>query len=390
MIAADSPYEIVREAAALRDRGINPDRWARLLALLSGWCANGNVPAVGLLLIRRGVTAGPILLGRCSPAPDARTIGDDAIFLVASLTKPVVALGALILIERGLLCLDDRVIRFLPEFGREGKRPVTVRHLLTHSSGLPDLPADNMELRSAQAPLEVFLERACCAVPAFPAGCGVQYQSLGFMVMGEIIRQVAEQPCWQFLHDEIFEPLGMHDTALGAPAGWCGGPAPKADRIVDVRLPPEQHLAPQGNWNSRYWRTLGAPWGGLLSTPADLGRFASLVLNGGRAASGRQILSPAAIAASTVNQVDYLRGIPEDDRRCRGWGFGWRMNWPGHASSFADFLGPRAFGHWGATGTLMWIAPDLDACCVLLTTQPQEPGGGYLSRASNAVVATLV
>jgi len=66
------------------------------------------------------------------------------------------------------------------------------------------------------------------------------------------------------------------------------------------------------------------------------------------------------------------------------------LNWPGHSANFGDLLGPRSYGHWGATGTVCWIDPDLEAFCILFTTQPQEPQGMFLARLSNAVAAAMV
>jgi CubicO group peptidase (beta-lactamase class C family) len=104
----------------------------------------------------------------------------------------------------------------------------------------------------------------------------------------------------------------------------------------------------------------------------------------------RTILSPAAARAMTTNQLQFMAAVPEADRRTRPWGLGWRLNWPGHSASFGDLLGPRTFGHWGVTGTLVWIDPDADAYLVLFTTQPQEPEGRYLARISNMVCAAMV
>lgn len=384
------PFEIAAAPNDLRKFGIDPDRWRRVVELISGWCQRDEIPAAGLLVARRGATPGVQMFGRQSPAAGAPRLADDAIFLVASITKPIVAMGALLLVERGLMSLDERVEQYLPPFGTQGKRNITIRHLLTHTSGLPDMLPDNRELRAAHAPLAAFVEGTGRAEPHFPAGHGMQYQSMGLAVLAEIIQQVAGKPCARFLHDEFFEPLQMGDTALGAPEDWFVGKNPKVDRIADIRLPAEQQELPQANWNSAYWRKLGAPWGGLLTTPADLGRFARMILQGGRAPDGRQVLAPATIAAATRNQLECLREVPADDRRTRPWGFGWRMNWPAHSTSFGDLLGPRAFGHWGATGTLLWIDPEIEAFTVLLTTQPHESSGGKLVQASNAIAASFV
>lgn len=369
------------------DVGLHPQRWEALLQRLQEWSADDRIPASGLLFARQGLTTGVHLFG-CQHPSAPEPIRSDAIFLVASITKPVVAMGLLLLVERGELSLDDRVEAFVPEFGRQGKHAVTVRHLLTHTSGLPDMLPNNRELRSANAPLSEFVRLICDTPLDFPAGRGVQYQSTGLAIAGEIVTRITGASCGEFLQSNLFQPLGMTDTVLGAPDAWFEGKNPVADRIATVRIPERERQDPHWDWNSRYWRQFGAPWGGLLTTPADLARFAQLMLNEGQFEDQR-IFSPATIRAATRNQLEHLRDVPADDRRCRPWGLGWRLNWPGHSANFGDLLGPRTFGHWGATGTVLWIDPDQQAFCVLLTTQPQEPHGKELARATNMVVAAL-
>lgn len=369
--------------------GLHPQRWETALKLVRTWCNEGHLPAAGLIVGRGGKTTGAHLFGRQGVSKDAPRVRDDAIFLIASITKPIVVSGLLILVERGLLCLDDRVEEFVPEFGRESKHAVTLRHLATHTSGLPDMLPTNRELRVANAPLSEFVAGTCACALDFPPGRGVQYQSMGIAVLGDVIRRISGKPCAQFLHDEIFEPLGMRDTALGAPASWFEGPLPKVDRIAEVRLPADLEQEQTWNWNSRYWRQLGAPWGGLLTTPADLAQFAQMMLQQGTLGDVH-LLSGAAVRAATRNQLADMREVPADDRRCRPWGLGWRLNWPAHSANFGDLLGPETYGHWGATGTLMWLDPDLQAFAILLTTQPQEPNGSYLARASNAIAAAML
>ena len=344
-------------------------------------------------MVRGGKTAGVHLFGRQKPGDGAPPLRPDAIFLIASITKPIVATGVLLLVERGLVALDDRVEQYVPEFGRNGKHAVTLRNLLTHTSGLPDMLPNNTELRAASAPLSEFVAGTCAIGLDFLPGRAVQYQSMGFAMLGEIVSRVSGRTCPQFLHDEIFQPLGMNDTALGAPEEWFEGPDPKVDRIAEVWIPPDSEQARETsrhwNWNSRYWRTLGVPWGGLLTTPADLARFGQMMLSEGRAGDV-PVVSRAAVRAATRNQLEAMRDVPSEERRTRPWGLGWRLNWAADSANFGDFLGPRAYGHWGATGTLLWIDPDLDACVILLTTKPQEPRGSYLARASNAIIAAMV
>ncbi|MCC7420530.1 MAG: beta-lactamase family protein [Planctomycetaceae bacterium] len=379
MLAMDSPEAV----------GLHPERWAAALELVRDWCDRDLLPSAGVVVGRGDRMTKPALFGRQHLADAPASIRDDAIFLIASITKPIVAMGACLLIERGQLLLGERVHEFIPEFGGERKYATTIRHLLTHTSGLPDMLPNNRQLRAAGAPLHAFVEDTCDCEPAFAPGRGVQYQSMGFALLGEIIARVSGRSCPQFLREEIFEPLGMHDTALGAPESWFQGTSPRIARVPEIRVPADQTTAHDWNWNSRYWRMLGAPWGGLLTTPADLGTFAALMLNRGRIGD-RTLFSPATVDAAVRNQLEPMRDVPEEDRRCKPWGLGWRLNWPAHSENFGDLLSPHTYGHWGATGTVFWIDPEHQVWAVILTTQPMEPHGRYLARLSNAIAAAIV
>jgi len=368
--------------------GLHPERWRNVLELVDSWCQKDAIPGAGLVVVRGGKSTGTHLFGRQSAETTANPIRSDAIFLIASITKPIVGAAVLRLMEQGRLNLDERVEEFLPQFGKHSKHAITIRNLLTHTSGLPDMLPRNRELREANAPLSEFVTEIAGLSPDFPAGRGVQYQSTGFAILAKIVEVISGQTCSQFLHDEFFEPLGMHDTALGAPDNWFEGEHPRVDRIAGLRLTPEQAEETTWNWHSRYWRQLGAPWGGLLTTPADLAQYAQMWLQGGQF-EGRCYLSRATVEAATRNQLQPMKDVPPDDRRCRPWGLGWRLNWPAHSANFGDLLSPSAYGHWGATGTALWIDPERNAVCVFLTTQPQEPNGKYLSRLSNAVCAAF-
>jgi CubicO group peptidase (beta-lactamase class C family) len=92
----------------------------------------------------------------------------------------------------------------------------------------------------------------------------------------------------------------------------------------------------------------------------------------------------------TTNQFAAMSNVPEEDRRCRPWGLGWKLLWPADAQSFGDLLGPRTYGHWGATGTLCWIDPDAEAYCILFTTEPKADQGRWLANVANVVAAAFV
>lgn len=373
-----------------RTVGLDPRQWQSTLDLLGDWCRRGLIPSAALICGRSDRATQTHVFGNQTLDAASPPVREDVMFLVASITKPIVAMGALLLVERGLLSLDDRVCEIVAQFRGRGKYGVTVRHLLTHSSGLPDMLPNNRELRESHASLDEFLTGACTAEMGFPPGRGVRYQSMGFALLGEIIRTISGQRCSDFLRSEIFDQLWMNDTSLGAPDQWYDGADPKAARIAEIRVPEDQReAATDWGWNSRYWRGLGSPWGGVLSTPRDLARFAQMMLAGGTL-DGTRVFSKATVQAATRNQLAGLFGIPSPDREGRPWGFGWRLSWAGASPYFGDLLGPRMYGHMGATGTVLWIDPDRDAFAVILTTQPQDPQGTYLARLSNSVAASLI
>jgi CubicO group peptidase (beta-lactamase class C family) len=356
------------------------DRLQRAYDLVERWTRSGRVPAAALGVGRSTAALELRLFGRQGPGPTDPAIRPDALFLVASITKPVTATAVLLLVERGLLGLDDRVAEFVPAFARNGKQDVRVRHLLTHTSGLPDMVPENNALRAAHAPLAAFVDAIVGLPLAFPPGTQVQYQSMGFAMLAEVVHQVAGRTLAEVLRAELFEPLGMHDTTLG----WA---PEKRARIATIRLAPEQQ-ATDWNWNTPYWLGFGAPWGGLITSPGDFARFCRMMLGGG-ALDGVRVLAPATVRALASNQLETLPAVPEEDRRCRPWGLGWRGSWPGHPETFGDLLGPRTYGHWGATGTLCWLDPDADLFAILFTTQPLGTDHRHLARISNIVAAAL-
>lgn len=350
--------------------GIDPDQYQRAVDRLRTDVESGAILSAGLCVGRRGGTVEPVVFGTAA----------ESRFLVASLTKPVVAIAAMLLLERGSLDLDDRVVDYLPDFTGDSKEDVRIRHLLTHTSGLPDQLPENTALRASHAQLAAFIEGTCRHPLLFPPGTRVRYQSMGFALLAAIIEQIVGRGLGDFLRTDVFEPLQMHSTALGVAPDRSGD-------IATCRVPPEQE-GTDWSWNSPYWLGLGAPWGGLVTTLGDFGRLCRMMLDGGTLGRTR-LLGPASIVAMTRNQLVGFPNLPEEDRRCRPWGLGWRLQWPGSSANFGDLLGPNSYGHWGATGTLCWIDPDADAFCLLFTTHPGDDQGRHLSRFSNMIAASL-
>jgi CubicO group peptidase (beta-lactamase class C family) len=309
----------------------------------------------------------------------------ETVYLVASVTKPVVGTAAVLLVERGRLALDQPVAEVVPEFAEGGKEQVTVRHLLTHTSGLPDMLPENQELREQHQPLSEFIRRVCRLTLLFPAGTRIQYQSMGTAMLGEIVERVDGRPLPRFLKEEFFMPIGMEGSCLGLESRL-------ADRITrnDLAVPGTgSDVAARDTdwgWNSSYWHGFGAPWGGMFSTPLDLCRFLQMFAAGGRWGD-QQILSPATVRAMTRNQTEVMPGLPEAERRQQAWGLGWRLNAGPPAFPFGDLASPAAFGHTGATGTMVWHDPTTRLSAAIYCNRPLAQSSGLLHRLSSMVAA---
>ena len=363
--------------------GIDPERLARAYELLEKWTKGPDAPVPGGVIAvgRRGKLVEPRYFGRQGPEPDAPPLRPDAIFLMASITKPVVYLGALMLVERGLLNLSDPVARYIPEFAAHHKEGTLVQHLFTHTSGLPDMLPNDKELRAAHAPLDKFIAAAIRdTVPLFPAGTNWSYQSMGTLVVAALIQQLSGQSIHEFLQREILDPLGLASTRLGSKG------LPR-ERLVRVQTPDWQ--GPDFGWNSTYWRELGVPWGTMFSTPDDFAVICQLLLNGGIYGDVR-LLSPATVRQMTSNRLDDFSDLPEPIRRTQPWGLGWKLNAPGTSGALCDLLGRQVYGHTGSTGNLMWIDPATQGFCLIFTLAERARAPWRLVHLSNAVAAAFV
>jgi CubicO group peptidase (beta-lactamase class C family) len=269
--------------------------------------------------------------------------GPETVFIVASISKPMTATGVMLLADRGKLALSDPVRKFIPEFSGGDRDRVTVEHLLTHTSGLPDMLPENIELRRRHAALDDFVAGTCRAPLLFKPGTKVSYQSMGILLAAEIAQRVTKMPFREFLRREVFLPLGMRQTSLG-----LGG------RRIDGTAQCQVEGKDDWNWNSAYWRDLGAPWGGVHSTAADISKFLNSFLR-----PNGLVLKRDTAAGMIANHTPGLNDT---------WGLGWKLE-PG---AFARACSPRTFGHYGATGTVAWGDPETGTRCVLLTTWPAE------------------
>ena len=265
----------------------------------------------------------------------------ETVFLLASITKPMTAAAVMVLADRDELRLHDRVDRFIPEFRGGDRALVTVKHLLTHTSGLPDMLPENEDLRRRHAPLEEFVALTCRTPLLFKPGTRVRYQSMGFLLAAEIAERITRKQFHDFLSEVVFDPLEMRSSSLG-----LGG------RKIPETAQCEVKGNDDWNWNSPYWRDLGAPWGGAHGAARDVAKFLQYFLK----PDGRVV--SAATAAQMIG--DQNAGLNEP------WGIGFMVK----AGRFGKGCSEATFGHYGSTGTLAWADPKKDIVFVLLTTRP--------------------
>lgn len=296
--------------------------------------------------VNSGEVAAVAFLMRQGKFEFARAYGKakiDTPFLIASPTKPMTASAVMWLRERQQLELTEPVVKYLPDFKGDGREAVTIRHLLTHTSGLPDMLPENVELRRRHAPLSEFVARTCRTPLLFRAGEKVSYQSMGILLAAAIVEKISGQAMPAFLAGKIFSPLGMSRTSLD-----LGGR--KIADTAQSQVPAAERNA--WDWNSVYWRNLGAPWGGAHSTVHDLARFAEAFASP----------DPAPWTSATRREM-----IEVQTGRLRpSYGYGWRRE----AGAFGKNCSPATFGHHGSTGTVVWHDPHSSVTCVLLTTKP--------------------
>lgn len=276
----------------------------------------------------------------------------DAMFLLGSISKPICVTALMTLYDRSEFALEDRVKKFIPQFVGNDRDAVTMRHLLTHVSGLPDQLAENAELRSKHATLAEFAEHAIRTPLEFVPGSKYQYSSMGILLAARVAEQISGTDILTLVDRAVFQPLKMQHSAQGL------GRFALAD-MVTCQM---EHAAPEAgggdpkakdwDWNSPYWRKLGAPWGGTHGSAPDLAKFLSEFLNE----------SGACLKPETARLMVKNRNAPGLTPRGLGFNVG--------VSAGSKGCSEKTFGHTGSTGTLVWADPATRTICVVLTSLP--------------------
>ncbi len=306
-------------------------------------------PGTVVLIWQDGKTIFDKAYGHYTYDPASEEVTTKSIFDLASLTKVVATTtAAMICYDRKLFSLDDKVIKFIPDFGANGKENITLKNLLLHNSGLPawkkfygiDLKYDDVIKEIYSSELE------------YKTGEKTVYSDLGVITLGKVIEKVTGKSLDLFCKDEIFIPLSMHSTFFNPP-----------DSLKKYCMPTE---------NDTYWRmkTLQgevhdetsamlngvAGHAGLFSTADDLSKLISVLMNNGRFKQNQFI------SRSTVEL--FTKRFSKESTRALGWDTKSESG-----SSAGKYFSNQSFGHTGFTGTSIWVDPKMNLFVVFLTNR---------------------
>lgn len=342
-------------APLLAAPSFKPARLAEMDEAIANAIAEKNIPGGVLWVERQGLTYHKAY-GKRSLVPAAENISEDTIFDAASLTKVIsTAPAVMLLIERGQVKLEAPVRTYIPEFRGEGTEGITVRHLLTHTSGLrPGLSATPPWLG-----YEVGIGLACVEKATNAPGTTFRYSDINFILLGEIVHRVSQRKLNDFVATEIFGPLRMADTGYLPSSNLLARIAP-TERTTNGML--------RGVVHDPTSRRMGGVAGhaGLFTTANDLARFARMMLNGGELDGVRVFKRETLKLMTTVQSPDAVQS-----RR----GLGWDIDSPYSRPRGSVF--PRgSYGHTGWTGTAIWIDPFSKTFWIFLSNRVHPDGKG--------------
>jgi CubicO group peptidase (beta-lactamase class C family) len=333
---------------------------ARFDPVVQDGIRQGAYPGAALIVGRRDTILfakgyGHITWSASSPAVDP----DSTMYDLASLTKVVATTTSLmLLVERGQVRLDEPVATYIAELKGPQTAGITVRQLLTHTSGLrADLPdAELKAIRDSAA----LMARVLRETPRVPPGTRVIYSDLNAILLGEIVRRVAGEPLDAFVAREVFVPLGLHQTMFRPPSRLRA-------RIAPTGVWRGHPVAGTVNDGSAFKLRGVSGNAGVFSTAADVARYAQFVLRGGTSRDGRRLLREETVRLFTSKATAFGAGT---EARALGWQ---AVPTGESVSSAGTLFGPRSYGHTGWTGTSLWIDPDRDLFVVLLTNRAYLP-----------------
>jgi uncharacterized protein YbbC (DUF1343 family)/CubicO group peptidase (beta-lactamase class C family) len=335
---------------------VRDPRFARLDAVVARESAAGNLPGAVVLVGHQDRIVYHKAFGQRCVEPRLQPMREDTVFDLASLTKVVATTTAIMqLNDRGRLGLDDPVARYWPEFAARGKGRITLRQLLTHTSGL----RADINPRARWSTYQEALAVIAADRPLNPPGSTFRYSDVNFIVLGEVVHRVSGQPLDVYCTQKIFGPLGMKQTSFKPPKNWqpCVAPCDVQNgrlRWGEVQDPTAHRLGGV------------AGHAGVFSTAGDLAVFAQMLLDRGES-RGRRLLSPGAVTAMTRPQP-----LPGSSIRR---GLGWDIRSP-YSKDFNASFPAGSFGHTGYTGTSIWVDPPSKTFLIILTNRLHPRGQG--------------
>lgn len=343
--------------------GMDPERLARIPVQIKSFVNQGTIAGAVTLIARRGKVVSLQAIG-FQDLKSKKPMRADTIFDIRSVTKPVTAIGIMILMEEGKLALNDPVEKYLPEFNaatrktERGSNPFTIHHLLTHTAGLPSNRPPEIEEITIKRDRTLFEVAAILAKqePEFEPGTQFRYSSGGFAILGRIIEVVSGKPYEQFIKERVFVPLGMKDSFFFIPAEKLG-------RVASIYRFQNGKL---GEWAEieAYSRDAKypAPEFGMYSTASDLASLCQMMLDGGTF-EGRRILSKMSVELMTQNHTLHIKSAMA--QRPAYQGLGWGLT--GGPMNDFPLTSPGSFGHNGAFGAIIWIDPNKGLIRIFLT-----------------------
>jgi CubicO group peptidase (beta-lactamase class C family) len=369
--------------AAPEDVGLSTSRLARLGAVMRGEIERGRVPGAVALIARRGQLAYFENYGRLDPA-NTVPMEKDSIFRIYSMTKPIVSVAAMMLLEEGRFLLSDPASKFLPELRNmkvavtrgseidlvDAERPITIQDLLRHTSGLTyefrgsgpvhkKYMAEKIYSRN-QSNAEQVATLARMPLVHQP-GTYWEY-SRSTDVLGRLIEVLSGSTLGEYLQQHILAPLGMVDTAFHVPAHshsrLAEAFAKDPDTGSGVQLL-NVHDAPK----------FESGGGGLVSTAADYARFLQMLLNGGKF-DGLRLLSRKTIELMTSDHLGPITGAPDLLLPGYGFGLGFAVRLTPGISHVPGSVGQYFWG--GLAGTTFWVDPAEDLFAILLIQGPGQ------------------
>ena len=333
---------------SLAGEALDPAKLARMDAAMQQAIAGRQLPG-GVLWIEHTGSSYHKAYGQRALVPQPEPMTENTLFDAASLTKILATAPAVMLLhERGQLKLDEPIAACLPEFKGNGKEAMTLRHLLTHTSGFSTRLSREPDWSD---PLKAFAQIGA-ERPTDPPGTVFRYSDINFIVLGEVVRRVSGKTLDAFAAREIFGPLKMKDTRF-LPS------AEDRSRIAPTERVGREVL--RGQVHDPKARRMGGVAGhaGVFTTAADVARFARMMLNGGEL-DGVRILKPESVKMMTSVQTP--SSIPA--RR----GLGWDID-SGYSRPRGDVFPLGSYGHTGFTGVCLWIDPYSKTFWLLLSNR---------------------